>query len=198
MGEGDARTRRSAPDCLSIAQSSGLWPGVSATFSRFFAVSVGILVVVGGGISEEPAAGTGTPRPPLAPPGTVSRGGGGGMEPGPVVKRRGTARVGGAGEGGWMRWALERAGKAGGVSDSVSVSSFSSSSWLRYGRDAVGVAGLDGGGSVSSDCAWASGRDDDGESHERRYEAILRCWRMEWGSAYTARQCSCLLDRSRV
>jgi hypothetical protein len=49
------RTRRSAPEVFSAAQSSGLWPGARATFSRFLDLvpCVGGRVVVGGGIKED-------------------------------------------------------------------------------------------------------------------------------------------------
>jgi hypothetical protein len=49
------RTRRSAPELFSAAQSSGLCPGARTTFSRFLDLDncVGGFVVDGGGIREE-------------------------------------------------------------------------------------------------------------------------------------------------
>ena len=57
------RTRRSAPELFSVAQSSGLWPGARTTFSRFLDLvpRVGGFVVVGGGINEDPEDGVGGP-----------------------------------------------------------------------------------------------------------------------------------------
>ena len=56
------RTRRSAPELFSVAQSSGLWPGARTTFSRLDLVPrVGGFVVVGGGINEDAEVGVGAP-----------------------------------------------------------------------------------------------------------------------------------------
>jgi hypothetical protein len=59
----ETHTRRSAPELFSAAQSSGLWPGARATFSRFLGLDncVGGFVVVGGGIREDAADGAGGP-----------------------------------------------------------------------------------------------------------------------------------------
>lgn len=135
------RTRRSAPDVLSAAQSSGLWPGASATFAPFFGFA-GICVVVGGGAREAPSVlPTLFPLPPArrATPGcrTASPGtGGGGMSCASVS-------ILGTGADERARWALLSAGKAGATSDvscSVSVSSPSSSSSLSLGSSGGGEA----------------------------------------------------------
>jgi len=82
---GVTRTLRSCPEDFKAAQSKGLCPGASATFSRFLDFVtpswVGGFVVVGGTAKDEDEAGTDNDSAGDEPtPGTRDAGkGGGGM-----------------------------------------------------------------------------------------------------------------------
>jgi len=102
--------RKSVPELFRAAQSSGLCPGARTTFCRSLALdNDGSFVVVGGGIRDDADDGAGGPG---------FRGDGiddgGGIR---VDNDVGCDEGGGAAEE--RRWALSRAGKAGGESSST-------------------------------------------------------------------------------
>ena len=143
----DGHTRRSAPELFSAAQSSGLCPGARTTFARSLDLDncTGGLVVVGGGIKEDPADGAGGP-------GIRGAGsGGGGIRVDDEVSRDEDAE--GAEE---IRWALSMAGKAGGES--------SSGAWMDK-EGFVGVVGDSSSPSVTAGLLCCTERMG---NHERR------------------------------
>jgi hypothetical protein len=107
-------TRRSSPDSFRFAQSSAPCPGASATFLLFFVGFGGAFVVEGGSASEEDGLEErDTPTDRLARLGS----GGGGISS-VSVSILGRVVVGMGVVGVDIRWALESAGNAGGVSSS--------------------------------------------------------------------------------
>lgn len=145
----DTRTLKSFPDFFKFAQSNGPCPGAKATLRDFFA---GAFVVDGGGANELALAGTARELDALGTPGRRAAGpgnGGGGIHS-ESLRIRGTEAA--FEIVGSNRWALLRAGNAGGASSSsaprtvsVSLPSSSGGGWdTIVGVGATGSAELRG------------------------------------------------------